>query len=57
MFLENYILQKKIGSGTYGKVYKGSNVRNKLPVAIKKILNLSDSEGVTFSVMREISCL
>ena len=35
--IENYLLQEVVGSGQYGKVYKGINVKTNETVAIKTI--------------------
>ena len=33
--IENYLLQEEIGSGQYGKVYKGKNIKTEEVIAIK----------------------
>lgn len=35
--IDNYILEKKIGSGNYGQVFRGFDIKNKQTVAIKVI--------------------
>ena len=35
--IENYILQEVIGSGQYGKVYRGQNIKDDGVVAIKVV--------------------
>ena len=55
--MENYILQEKIGEGTYGVVYKGVSKKTGNPVALKKIRLDSEDEGVPSTAIREISLL
>lgn len=33
--IDNYILEQKIGSGSFGKVFKGYHKETKLPIAAK----------------------
>lgn len=35
--VDNYVLERKIGSGQYGDVFKGYNKQNREDVAIKAI--------------------
>ncbi|KAJ9451208.1 Cyclin-dependent kinase 1 [Diplonema papillatum] len=52
-----YILEQKVGEGTYGEVYKGYDPVDKIPVAIKKIRVDTNSEGIASTELREISIL
>ncbi len=42
----------KIGSGTYGEVYKGMNKLTQEPIAIKKI-KLESIDGIPYETLRE----
>jgi cyclin-dependent kinase 1 len=57
--LENrYQKLEKLGEGTYGVVYKGYDIQNKIFVALKKFrLELDEDEGVSPTTLREISIL
>lgn len=50
-------LLEKVGSGTYGKVYKALNKLNGHIVALKQIILPKDREDIPFSVLREVSSL
>ncbi|CAG8452971.1 13373_t:CDS:2 [Ambispora leptoticha] len=54
---ENYSKLEKIGSGTYGVVYKGQDKKNGQIVALKRIRLETEDEGVPPTAMREISVL
>ena len=53
------IFQKidKVGSGTYGEVYKGINTKTKEIIAIKKIKIDLENEGIPSTALREITIL
>ncbi|KAG5517869.1 hypothetical protein PMAC_000323 [Pneumocystis sp. 'macacae'] len=53
---EVYLRQEKIGSGSFGSVYKGFNKKTRKPVAIK-IIDLESTEDEVEDVMLEISIL
>ena len=53
-FLERYILQKEIGKGSYGKVYRAINKLNGDVVAIKVISGVTSSPLHARSILREI---
>ena len=60
--LRNYHRLEKIGSGTYGEVYKAIDLERSTEehheyVALKKIRVLDDQEGLSYSSMREIGIL
>lgn len=55
--MENYHRIEKIGSGTYGVVYKARDVRTNQFVALKKIRLEVEDEGVPSTAIREISVL
>ena len=47
----------KVGSGTYGEVYKGINTKTKETIAIKKIKIDLENEGIPSTALREITIL
>ena len=51
------MIQLKIGSGTYGFVFKGENVDTKEKVAIKKVKMEKEREGFPVTAIREIKIL
>eukprot|EP00825_Cyclidium_porcatum_P020675 TRINITY_DN23337_c0_g1_i1.p1 TRINITY_DN23337_c0_g1~~TRINITY_DN23337_c0_g1_i1.p1 ORF type:complete len:363 (+),score=49.90 TRINITY_DN23337_c0_g1_i1:147-1235(+) len=55
----DYVIEKSLGEGTYGKVYKGIHIKTSQAVAIKSVkLNLQESdEGIPSTTIREISIL
>ncbi|QSL66608.1 hypothetical protein MERGE_000990 [Pneumocystis wakefieldiae] len=53
---EIYVRQEKIGSGSFGSVYKGFNKKTRHPVAIK-IIDLENTEDEVEDVMLEINIL
>jgi len=53
----NFQKIEKIGQGTYGIVYKATDVKTKKFVALKKIRLESETEGVPSTAIREISLL
>ncbi|KAG4069439.1 hypothetical protein HA402_001738 [Bradysia odoriphaga] len=55
--LVNFQKIEKIGQGTYGIVYKATDVKTKKFVALKKIRLESETEGVPSTAIREISLL
>lgn len=48
---------EKVGSGTYGAVYKAKNIKTQKIVAIKRIKISLDTEGIPSSALREIAIL
>ncbi|TPP66790.1 Cell division control protein A [Fasciola gigantica] len=54
---EKYIKEKKIGSGTYGVVYKVRDKVNGKFYALKKITAQNVEDGISASTMREIGLL
>jgi serine/threonine protein kinase len=44
--MENYVQNEKIGEGTYGVVYKGTQKSSGLTVAMKKIRLETEEEGL-----------
>jgi cyclin-dependent kinase 7 len=59
--IENkYLKEKKIGEGTYAKVYRGIERSTGRIVAIKKIKLVQTgigSQGIELSAVREVKCL
>ncbi|KTW30142.1 hypothetical protein T552_00620 [Pneumocystis carinii B80] len=53
---EIYVRQEKIGSGSFGSVYKGFNKKTRRPVAIK-IIDLENTEDEVEDIMLEINIL
>jgi|JI6StandDraft_1071083.scaffolds.fasta_scaffold16183_2 serine/threonine protein kinase len=56
-FSENYEEQELIGTGTYGVVHRGVQKATGTKVAIKRIKNIDDGEGLPTTTIREISIL
>jgi serine/threonine protein kinase len=54
---EKWEKQIKIGEGSYGNVYKGTNKLNSQPIAIKKIKAPVGDDGVPVETIREIVIL
>jgi len=54
---EFYTRVKKIGEGTYGKVYKARDKLTRKHVALKKIQIEMDDEGLPSTALREVSLL
>lgn len=55
---QNYQKVSKIGSGAYGEVWKAKDAHNPdMWVALKRIRTPSDDEGVSTSLLREVSLL
>ena len=54
--LEDYIKTEKIGSGSYGVVFKGIHKKTGEIVAMKKV-HSSDENGIPHTTIREISLL
>ncbi|EJW02300.1 CMGC/CDK protein kinase [Edhazardia aedis USNM 41457] len=54
--MSNYKTNKKIGEGTYGKVFRSEHIKTKRLCAIKKIPS-NKEEGWTFTTIREIKVL
>eukprot|EP01062_Namystynia_karyoxenos_P025411 TRINITY_DN1999_c1_g2_i2.p1 TRINITY_DN1999_c1_g2~~TRINITY_DN1999_c1_g2_i2.p1 ORF type:complete len:335 (+),score=137.51 TRINITY_DN1999_c1_g2_i2:83-1006(+) len=55
--LGRYRMQRKLGEGTYGVVYKGLDTQTGTAVAIKKIRLGNEEEGMPSTALREISIL
>jgi serine/threonine protein kinase len=55
--LQIFQKEHRIGSGTYGEVYKGKNLKTEEIIAIKKIKIELESEGIPSTALREISIL
>lgn len=57
-FRQNYEKVSRIGSGAYGEVWKARDTMNPdMMVALKRIRSPSDEEGVSTSLLREVSLL
>lgn len=57
-FRPNYEKVSRIGSGAYGEVWKARDTLNPdMMVALKRIRSPSDEEGVSTSLLREVSLL
>lgn len=57
---QRYIKIKRIGEGTYGKVFQAKSVANDKIVALKKVKNDNEDmndEGIPSTALREIACL
>jgi len=54
---ERYERAEKIGEGTYGEVYKATDMQSQEIVALKKIKLENEDEGVPSTALREISIL
>eukprot|EP00755_Sulcionema_specki_P012317 Sspe_Gene.51101::Locus_28393_Transcript_1_1_Confidence_1.000_Length_1214::g.51101::m.51101/K02206/CDK2; cyclin-dependent kinase 2 len=52
-----YKLETKLGEGTYGVVYKGTDLSTGKAIAMKKIRLETEDEGVPSTALREISIL
>ena len=48
---------EKVGSGTYGEVYKAKDISNNVFVALKKIHVHNEKEGFPITALREIKLL
>jgi serine/threonine protein kinase len=55
--LQHYRKIEKVGEGTYGKVYKAEDTRNKSIIALKKIRLDQHDDGIPSTSIREISLL
>jgi len=55
--LEHFILESKLGEGTYGIVYKAKDTRTKETVALKKIRMDNEEQGVPATTLREVATL
>ncbi|CAD8140231.1 unnamed protein product [Paramecium octaurelia] len=54
---KKYILQKILGYGQYGTVYKGVNQRTQETVAIKELRHSYKDQGINVQALREIEIL
>jgi serine/threonine protein kinase len=52
-----YLVEKLIGAGTYGKVYRARDTLEERTVALKEIRLDSDEQGMPSTALREISLL
>ena len=55
--MNRYRRIEKLGSGSYGVVYKAQNLDNLAIVAIKKIISKDNGQGIHPTTLREISIL
>jgi serine/threonine protein kinase len=55
--MNRYVRTQKLGEGTYGVVYKGTDTVTQTTVAIKKMKFDEQDEGVPCTTLREISVL
>jgi serine/threonine protein kinase len=55
--MENYNRNEVIGNGTYGVVYKGTDIKTGETIAMKKIKLEVETEGIPSTAIREISTL
>ena len=55
--MENYIVKKALGQGTWGVVHMAEQKGTKRVVAIKKIKSNKPEEGINFTAVREIKLL
>jgi len=55
--LSRYKKLEKVGSGTYGVVYKALDVETNEIIALKKMILEVENEGVPSTAIREISLL
>eukprot|EP00966_Prymnesium_polylepis_P320777 7377148-Prymnesium_polylepis.2 len=51
----HYDLHAKVGEGTYGSVYKATDRRDRSDVAIKRMKNTREGEGISHTAYREIA--
>ncbi|CAD8152076.1 unnamed protein product [Paramecium octaurelia] len=54
---QSYIIQRHVGQGKYGQVFKAQNKLNKQIVALKKIKQEKEANGFPRTAMREIHLL
>jgi len=57
MALQGYEMRGKLGQGTYGTVYLAIEKATQTVVALKKMRNQQDEEGIPVSALREVSLL
>lgn len=57
MFLNDFIIEKIVGVGKYGKVYKSINKTTNEIVAIKEVKIENENEGIPITTLREIILL
>ena len=55
--LGDYVIQKKIGEGTFGEVSLALHKKSKKRVALKRILVHNEKEGMPMTALREIRIL
>ena len=55
--IQDYQKEEKVGSGTYGVVYKAKNIKTGEIIALKKMIFEVKNEGVPSTTLREISLL
>ena len=57
LLMDLYTIEKKVGEGTYGVVYRARDKATSEIVAIKSILLAEEDEGIPSTAIREISLL
>ncbi|KAJ3215108.1 serine/threonine protein kinase, CMGC, CDC2/CDK sub [Dinochytrium kinnereticum] len=55
--VEEYLMEKKIGEGTFGEVNTMLHAKSKKRYALKKILMHNEKEGIPITALREIKIL
>lgn len=55
--LEEYDIVRKIGEGTFGKVYLAYDTRKRQQIALKKITLKDELDGIPIAIVREIKIL
>ena len=51
----HYTVHSKIGEGTYGSVFKATDQRDGSEVAIKRMKNTREGDGISHTAYREIA--
>lgn len=54
---EKYEKLEKLGTGTYGKVYRSRNKETNEECAVKKMLLKKDVDGIHYTILRELAIL
>lgn len=55
--LSDYVIDVKVGEGTFGEVHRAKQIRTGRLVALKKVLLRSEQEGFPITALREIKLL
>ena len=55
--LDDYDIREKVGEGTYGHVYRAIHKPTRKFVALKRVLDFPEEDGIPFTSMREIKYL